>query len=90
MKNEKTTLVDRAAIGFGCAVIAFFTSLILWMFTNWLFIPVKGDIVIPFYFVWIFTTAGFGMGILTLENDLLKFLSRIWGLVYSFLKGSRY
>lgn len=62
-KNEPATLIDRLALGFGSAVIAFITGTIVWL-SFYLLLAKTGEYeaALQFYPVWFFTGFGFILG----------------------------
>ena len=84
--NEATTLTDRLALGFGSGVIAFITGTILWVSFYSIFVKYgEFDLVIPFYYVWVFTFTGFIIGALTLQNYFINILAPIWSFIYKYI-----
>ncbi len=82
--NEKTTITDRLALGFGSGLITFITATILWLLVHLLFAKAALGFgsVIPFYVVWFVSIVGFILGFATLEIHLLKIISPIWSFIH--------
>jgi len=77
-ENEETTITNRLALGFEGALTTMITGGILWLCLNWFFFTGNQTIYVPFYIVWLLTISAFILSALTLENHLLKLLSRTW------------
>ena len=88
-KKEEATLADRFALGFAGAITTFITGTIVWIGLNSLFFSATETITFPFYIVLLFTAFGTVLGILTLENHLLRILAPIWNLLASVIGNIR-
>ena len=82
--HEKATFIDRLAIAFLSAVVAFITALIVWVVLAGLNIGATS--IFSFHFNWVlgFTLLMALLGFLMLENVLVNIFSYIWhGLCYA-------
>ena len=84
-KNETITIIDRLALGFGSGMIAFITGTILWVALQLLFAKTgEFGVALTFKTVWFFSGISFVVGVLTLEDYLLKLLAPIWNFIYKY------
>ena len=83
-KNEKATITDRLALGFGGGLVTFITATFLWLLVHLFFAKAALGFgsVLPFYLVWLFSIAGFILGFATLEIHLLRIISPIWVFIH--------
>ncbi len=86
--KERFKLIDRLAVSFLSAILAFITGLIIWLSVISISIVYRitidgGSFVLVLYFTAVMAIIGFFM----MENIMVNIFGKIWNFVYKLMRG---